>query len=145
MDSYQYLIIGGGIAGVTAAETIREQHPDATIGIVTHEPYPLYSRVRLPMYLKRKIPREKLFLRTIDDFIESRIELRLQETVTAVDEKRREITLSRFAGSGGARHNGVTLGYQKLLIASGGRARPWGRPEDESVIYRLQTIDDADR
>ncbi|MBI4225447.1 MAG: FAD-dependent oxidoreductase [Candidatus Sungbacteria bacterium] len=135
MDSYQYLIIGGGIAGVTAAETIREQNPDATIGIVTHEPYPLYSRVLLPTYLKRKIPREKLFLRTIDDFIESRIELRLQETVTSVDEKRREVTL----------HNGATLGYQKLLLASGGRARPWGKPEDESIIYRLQTIDDADR
>lgn len=135
MDSYQYLIIGGGIAGITAAETIREQDPDATIGVITHEPYPLYSRVLLPSYLKRKIPREKLFLRTIDNFIESRIELRLQETVTAIDEKKREVTL----------HNGATLGYGKLLIASGGHARPWGKPEDESVIYRLQTLDDADR
>lgn len=135
MDSYQYLIIGGGIAGVTAAETIREQDPDATIGIVSHEAYPLYSRVLLPSYLKRKIPREKLFLRTIDNFIESRIELRLQETVTAIDEKRREVTL----------HNGATLGYGKLLIASGGHVRLWGRPEDESIIYRLQTLDDADR
>ncbi|MBI3442398.1 MAG: FAD-dependent oxidoreductase [Candidatus Sungbacteria bacterium] len=135
MDSYQYLIIGGGIAGVTAAETIREQDPDATIGIVSHEAYPLYSRVLLPSHLKRKIPREKLFLRTGDDFIANRIELRLQETVTAIDAKRREVTL----------RNGATLGYAKLLIASGGRVKPWGRPEDESVIYRLQTLDDADR
>ncbi len=135
MDSYQYLIIGGGIAGVAAAETIREHDPDTTICVISHEAYPLYSRVLLPAYLKRKIPREKLFLRTIDNFIESRIELRLQETVTAVDEKRREVTL----------HNGATLGYAKLLIASGGRVKPWGRPEDESVMYRLQTLDDADR
>lgn len=135
MDSYHYLIIGGGIAGVTAAETIRERDPDATICVISHEAYPLYSRVLLPAYLKRRIPREKLFLRTTDDFIESRIELRLQETVTAINEKRREIILA----------NGATLGYAKLLIASGGQVRPWGRPEDESVIYRLQTLDDADR
>lgn len=135
MDSYHYLIIGGGIAGVTAAETIREQDHDATIGVISHEAYLLYSRVLLPAYLKRKIPREKLFLRTIDDFIEKRIALRLQETVTAVDAKRREITL----------HNGITLGYEKLLIASGGHVKAWGRPEDESAVYRLQTLDDADR
>jgi NAD(P)H-nitrite reductase large subunit len=135
MDSYQYLIIGGGIAGITAAETIRELDPDATICVISHEAYPLYSRVLLPAYLKRKIPREKLFLRTIDDFTLSRIELRLQATVTALDERRREVTL----------HNSATLGYNKLLIASGGSVKPWGKPEDESVIYRLQTIDDADR
>lgn len=135
MDSYQYLIIGGGIAGIAAAEAIREQDADASIGILSHEAYPLYSRVLLPTYLKRKIPREKLFLRTIDDFIEKRMELRLQETVTAIDEKRREVVLQ----------TGATLGYGKLLIASGGRVKPWGRPEDASLIYRLQTLDDADR
>ena len=135
MDSYHYLIIGGGIAGVTAAETIRERDGDATICVISHEAHPLYSRVLLPAYLKRKIPREKLFLRTIDDFIESRIELRLQENVMEVDEKHHEVRL----------HTGNTLGYKKLLIASGGHVKPWGRPEDESVIYRLQTLDDADR
>ena len=135
MDSYQYLIIGGGIAGVTAAETIRERDLDTTIGVVTHEAYPLYSRVLLPSYLKRNIPREKLFLRTIDDFIETRIELWLQETVIGIDGKRREVMLA----------NGATLRYGKLLIASGGRVKPWGRPEDESAVYRLQTLDDADR
>lgn len=135
MNSYHYLIIGGGIAGVTAAETIREHDRDATICVISHEAHLPYSRVLLPAYLKRKIPREKLFLRTIDDFIEARIEIRLQQTVTAIDENRREVALQ----------TGATLGYKKLLIASGGQVKPWGRPEDQSVIYRLQTLDDADR
>ena len=42
-----YLIIGGGIAGTTAAETIRSRDKDGSIVIVSAEPYPLYSRIML--------------------------------------------------------------------------------------------------
>ncbi|MBI3420556.1 MAG: NAD(P)/FAD-dependent oxidoreductase [Candidatus Sungbacteria bacterium] len=135
MNNYQYLIIGGGIAGVTAAETIRRHNHDATIGIIADEPYPLYSRVLLPSYLKRKIPRQKVFLRTMDDFTAQQIELRTQETVVSIDIKRKDVTLAQ----------GASLGYNKLLIASGGHATPWGNPEDQGFIYRLHTLDDADR
>lgn len=135
MNTYHYLIVGGGIAGVTAAETIRARDANANIGIVSAEPYPLYSRVLLPAYLKQKIPREKLFLRTLDDFAHARIDMRPQETVTAIHERQREVELE----------NGIRLGYKKLLIATGGRVRPWGRTDDAGLVYRLQTLDDADR
>ena len=46
--NYEYLIIGGGIAGVTAAETIREADGNGAIGIVSNEPHLVYSRVMLP-------------------------------------------------------------------------------------------------
>ncbi len=132
---YDYLIIGGGIAGVTAAETIRAQDPGATIGIICNEPHVLYSRVLLPHYLKKRISREQLFLRKIDDFTSARIDLRLDEEVSFVDTRRREVMLS----------GGVGMSYQKLLLASGGRVKQWGRDEDKEFIYRLQTLDDADR
>lgn len=132
---YDYLIIGGGIAGVTAAETIREGDAYASIAIVSSEPHVLYSRVLLPSYLKRRIPREKVFLRVTDDFTEKRIDLHLQMEAASVDARHREAVLE----------NGMTLGYRKLLIASGGRVKEWGKPEDQSLIYRLQTLDDADR
>ena len=54
---YNYLIIGGGVAGVTAAEAIRGIDTQATIGVVSDEPYPLYSRVLLPNYLKNILPK----------------------------------------------------------------------------------------
>lgn len=135
MTKYDYLIIGGGIAGVTAAETIREKDASATIGILSDEPYLLYSRVLLPHYLKKRIRREQLFLRKAEDFTKNKIDLRLGEKVLSVNSGRHEAVLA----------NGSAIGYQKLLIASGGRARPWGRPEDAAFIYRLQTLDDADR
>lgn len=132
---YDYLIIGGGIAGVTAAETIRERDTGSAIGIICDEPHILYSRVLLPHYLKKRISREQLFLRKVDDFTKKRIDLRLDERVSFIDFKRREVLLAGGAG----------LGYQKLLLASGGRVKQWGRDEDKEFVYRLQTLDDADR
>ena len=42
MPNFKYLIIGGGVAGVTAAETIRANDATGTIAIVSDEPYLLY-------------------------------------------------------------------------------------------------------
>jgi len=134
-SKYDYLIIGGGIAGITAAETIREQDSRGTIGIIAQEPHIIYSRVLLPSYLKRKIPREKLFLRKAEDFIQKKIDLLLGQEAVFVDIKKREVGLKERK----------SIGYQKLLLATGGRVKPWGREEDQDFIYRLQTLDDAER
>lgn len=134
MKTYDYLIIGNGIAGVTAAETIREYDLSGTIAIVSHEPHILYSRVLLPAYLKKRIPREKVFLRTLEQYNTRLIDLYLNENVAQVDIARKQIDCE----------SGFSLGYNKLLIASGGRVRDWEHNEKEG-IYRLQTLDDADR
>lgn len=135
MTNYDYLIIGGGIAGITAAETIREEEPLSAIGIVSGEPHLIYSRVLLPAYLKRMVPREKLFLRTIDDFTQKRIDLRLKEEAAFIDVGRKEVGLT----------NRAVLRYKKLLLAAGGKVKKWDKEGGQNFIYRLQTIDDADR
>ena len=131
---YDYLIIGGGIAGVTAAETIRQEDSDAHIAIVGQEPHVLYSRVLLPYYLKRHIARAKLFLRTAEDFTNKKIDIH-QDFLKEVDAAHKTVTFE----------SGKSLGYGKLLIATGGRVKEWGTPEDQHLIYRLQTLDDTDR
>lgn len=135
MQKYDYLIIGGGIAGVTAAETLRARDAHARIGIVSDEPHVLYSRVLIPAYLKRKIKREQLFLRTPEQFIEKGIDMYLQEHVARMPAGAKTVQLE----------SGVTLAFEKLLIATGGKVKPWGKPEDQNYIYRLHTLDDADR
>lgn len=132
---YDYLIIGGGIAGVTAAETIRECMPRASIGIVSQELHPLYSRVLLPSYLKKKIPREKIFLRTLADFTEKRIDLMLDEEAERVYAEQSEVALT----------NKKNLSYEKLLISTGGKVNEFeGSGGHEDNFFRLQTLEDAD-
>lgn len=143
---YDYLIIGGGIAGVTAAETIRTRDQEGRIAVISSEKHPLYSRVLLPAYLKGKIPRERVFLRTREDFAAKRIDFHLGQEVVSVDSARRE---AETAG-------GRVFGFGKLLIASGGRVKRWlhqeaagdracPRASRSAGAYRLQTMDDADR
>ena len=47
MEEYKYLIIGGGVAGTTATETLRQNDKDGSIAIVSDEPYIFYSRIML--------------------------------------------------------------------------------------------------
>lgn len=133
---YNHLIIGGGIAGVTAAETIRSHDARGSIAIVSDEPHMLYSRVLLPSYIKKRIPREKVFLRSIGDFELKNIMVMSGERVLKIDTARKEVFLQ----------SGNTIFFEKLCIASGGAAEPWGiaGAEGKKGIFRLQTIDDAD-
>lgn len=133
---YKYLIIGGGIAGVTAAETIRERDHEGNIGICSEEPHLLYSRVLLPNYIKNVIPQDRLFLRTADDFEAKNIAFLLGKRVMFVDAEKREAKTAE----------GETYSFEKLLLASGGAPRTLGAPgEDKRGIFYLQTIEDADR
>lgn len=135
MQSYDYLIIGGGIAGVSAAEAIRGVDAKSSIGIISDEPHVLYSRVLIPAYVKKNIPREKLFLRSADDFTAKRIDVRMSDEATGVDMTRKEAALK----------SGNTIHFEKLLIATGGKVTQWGRAVDQDFVHRLQTLDDADR
>ena len=82
MESHiDYLIVGGGIAGTTAAETIRKQDAVGTIAIVSREEHPLYSRVLLPSYVEGKISRESVFLRDISDYEANQIDIYLGDVL----------------------------------------------------------------
>lgn len=135
-ERYDYLIIGNGVAGTTAAETIRERDGAASIAIVSDEPHPLYSRVLLPNYVKGLVKREQVFLRKAEDYQAKNISLLTGETAEGLDMAAHTVSLT----------SGRTLGFSNLLIASGGRPRPIGIPgEDLPGVSRFQTIDDADR
>ena len=132
---YDYVIIGGGIAGTTAAETIREHDHAASILIIASESHPLYSRVLLPNYIKERIVREQVFLRKNTDYDEKNISVFFGEEAGALNVAKKEILLK----------NGSRISYAKLLLAMGGAPLPWivhGR--ELGVVYRMQTLEDAD-
>lgn len=128
----RYVIIGGGIAGVTAAEELRKLDASCQITIISEEHYPLYSRVLLPHYLKGKIPRERVFLKKEQWYSQQNIEWMTGVRVVGLDAQ------SKFVGLS----NGRELPYDRVLIATAGELRTLG--SDLRGVSYLRTLDDAD-
>lgn len=133
MPRVDYLIIGGGIAGTTAAETIRKLDQNGTIVIVSEEPHPLYSRVLLPHYIRGRVMREFVFLRKDEWYTTHAITLLKGRLLHSLRPAAHEAVLD----------DGTVYQYRKLLLATGGRVRRFPLPELVGVTY-LRTIEDAD-
>jgi len=134
MRRYDYLIIGGGIAGTTAAETIRRNDAKGTIAIVSEEPEPLYSRLTLHYYLKDKIPWDRLYLRNSDFYKGQKIDLKKGLKAVRLDVSDRSVILD----------NGESLKFSKLLIATGGYPNSWHVSGSEKKgIFYFRTLADA--
>jgi NAD(P)H-nitrite reductase large subunit len=127
-----YLIIGGGVAGTTAAEELRKRDGRAEIVLVSEEFHPLYSRVLLPHYLKQKISRERVFLKKETWYADQQIEWITGITCTHLDPRSKCVSLS----------DGRELPYDKLLIATGGEVNTID--EDPRGVSYSRTLDDAD-
>ncbi len=63
-DPRRFVIVGNGVAGTTAAEHIRKTQPDSVVTLVAGEPYPLYNRVALPIFLKGRVQERNVMMRT---------------------------------------------------------------------------------
>ena len=126
------LIIGGGIAGTAAAEEVRKRDPQVNITIIEDEQHPCYSRVLLPHYVKAKVGRDKVFIRTPAWYVENNIELMSGVRVLEIDIENRFVRTSEDR----------ELPFDKLLITTGGEI---GLLHDDlrGVSY-LRTVDDAD-
>jgi nitrite reductase (NADH) large subunit len=126
------VIIGGGIAGTTAAEELRKRNSNVEITLIQEEQHACYSRVLLPHYIKDKITREKVFLKPGHWYVDKEIEFMPGTQVTAIDLNNRFVATSE----------GRELEFDKLLIASGGELGLL--TDDLRGVSYLRTLDDAD-
>ncbi len=129
-----YLIVGNGIAGTVAAQRIREAEPDADVIIFANEPYPIYNRIALPPFLKRKIKKRKMTIHDFEWHSDRCIDLKLNCTVTRIDPKNHRIETDE----------GREYVYDKLLVATGGRPHPLDVPGmPTGAVFNFQTMDDT--
>jgi NAD(P)H-nitrite reductase large subunit len=137
MKVYDYIIVGGGIAGTVAAETVRQREPASSVAIIGAEPHRLYSRVLLPHVLRGKSTEAQVFLRAQESYADKRIDYLSGAAVVRVDSAARRLTLA----------DGTEIGYAKaLLIATGGAARRLSCPgAAEAEVLHFQTLDDTRR
>ncbi|MFB6199738.1 MAG: NAD(P)/FAD-dependent oxidoreductase [Candidatus Nanohaloarchaea archaeon] len=129
----QYLIIGNGIAGATAAETLREES-DAEITVLTDEEEPLYNRIMLKTYMKGKLPKKYTRVHDQEWYEKRDIELKLDEKAVKVDTEEKTVETEEESYS-----------YDKLLVATGGSPRNLPQDEGFDNIEYMWTIDDAER
>ncbi|MEK9178066.1 MAG: FAD-dependent oxidoreductase, partial [Patescibacteria group bacterium] len=87
LTHYKYLIIGGGIAGTTAAETIRQYDKDGTLVILSNESHRLYSRIVLskPEFYENAGAPRTLFLKKPEWYPVNNIDLLCNETVIGLN------------------------------------------------------------
>lgn len=131
----RYVIIGNGIAGTTAADTLRKNDPACSIHLLTNEPYPLYNRVSLPRFLQGAIVEQKVMIRDFAWHEQRNIQLVTETLVTGIDTDGCVVVTS----------DGRTFPYDALLIATGGWANPLNVPgaQDTKHIYNFVTLDDT--
>lgn len=131
----RYVIIGNGIAGTTAADTLRKNDPNCSISLLTNEPYPLYNRVSLPRFLQGVIVEQKVMIRDIAWHEQRNIRL-LTETMVAQVQPEEQVVVTE---------EGQHLPYDALLVATGGWANPLRVPGAEGCehIYNFVTLDDT--
>src|SRR5258708_40083214 len=83
--SRRYVILGNGIAGQTAPEELRKLDADAAIVMIAAERHPLYNRVALPRYLRGQVRREKVFMRTVEDYARQNLDIHFETWATECD------------------------------------------------------------
>jgi 3-phenylpropionate/trans-cinnamate dioxygenase ferredoxin reductase subunit len=134
-DSRTFVIVGGGLGGAKAAEALREKGFDGKILLLAEEEYLPYERP----------PLSKEFLagnKSLDDFTvhdaewyrDNKIDLRVDTEVLSIDPTAHTVSLS----------DGTSVGYDKLLLATGSRSRWLSIPgADSTGVHYLRKYGDA--
>jgi 3-phenylpropionate/trans-cinnamate dioxygenase ferredoxin reductase component len=130
------VIIGSGVAGGNAAATLREEGFPGPVVLISREPGVPFGRPPLSKtYLRSEEDLDAWYVRPVGWYADHDVELRSGAAVVAVDPAAHTVTLN----------SGEELGYQKVLIASGGRNRRLGLPgAGLPGIHYLRTVAECD-
>ncbi len=129
------VIVGAGAAGGAAAEMLRREGYEGPVILVGTDEFLPYDRPNLSKdYLAGNAPEEWIPLRPPEFYREQKIDTLANTTVTAIDPKTKQVTLS----------NGRSLGYGALLLATGAAPVRLKIPGDDlpHVCY-LRTLTDS--
>jgi len=135
-DRPTFAIVGAGLAGAKAAETLREEGFDGRLVLLGAEPERPYERPPLSKeYLRGEAEREQAYVHRTSFYAEQDIELRVSELAVDLDPGRKELTLD----------GDERLAYDGLLLTTGAIPRRLGIPGSELAgIHYLRTLDDSD-
>ncbi|MDD7937968.1 FAD-dependent oxidoreductase [Actinomycetospora lutea] len=134
-DDGTHVIVGAGLAGAKAAETLREGGAGRIVLIGDEQERP-YDRPPLSKeYLQGNAGRDAVYLHPADWYAEHGIELRTGVRASAVDRDAHEVVLA----------DGERVGYRTLLLTTGSSPRRLPVPgTDLDGVHLLRTLGDSD-
>jgi 3-phenylpropionate/trans-cinnamate dioxygenase ferredoxin reductase subunit len=130
------VIVGAGLAGASAAQTLRSEGFDGRVVLVGDEPELPYDRPPLSKsYLSGETPRAQIHLHDSAFYADHDIELLTGTRVTDLDVTGSQVVL----------HDGALLQFDRLLLATGAAPRRLPVPGgDLNGVHYLRTLTDAD-
>lgn len=132
----RHLIIGNGVAGTSAALTIRKHDANADISVLAAEPYPFYSRIRLIDYLANMASESDLVIFKPPWYENNRITVHLSTSAIRIDPLTQMVDCT----------DGVSRAYDRLLVATGGTAAVPPIPgAEQEFVFTLRSLADARR
>jgi 3-phenylpropionate/trans-cinnamate dioxygenase ferredoxin reductase subunit len=131
-----FVIVGAGLAGGKAAETLREEGFEGRVVLLGAEPERPYERPPLSKdYLRGESEREAAHVHPVEYYAEHDVELRVDTHVTTLDLPAREVVLQ----------DGERVGFAKLLLATGAEPRRLPLPGSElEGVHYLRDFADCD-
>jgi len=133
----KYLLIGGGVASVSAAQWIRERDATGTICIICGEAHPCYDRPPLSKNFLKKddfVP-DDAYSKLDTFYSDNLVELRTGVPAESIDRVSRTVTL----------RSGDTFKYEKLLLATGSHPKKLDVPgRDLTGVFTLRVIEDSE-
>jgi nitrite reductase (NADH) large subunit len=132
-DIHRIVVLGGGIAGLTAASEARRQSPQAAITLLSREQSLPYYRLNLTRFLAGDITEDELQIQSGQWFEEQAITF-ISAEATSIDREQRLLLL----------RDGGRLEYDRLVLANG--AHPFMPPfpgASREGVSVLRTIEDA--
>ncbi len=128
------VIVGLGVAGVTAAEALRRHSPTVNLTVISDEDLPFYNRMALADMLPDPTQHAALHLRAASWPADWRLNLKLGMHVSAIDRAQRQVRLA----------DGSALPYDRLILATGAdAARPGPVFAQADNGFVLRTLDDV--
>ena len=134
-ETFRYVLIGGGLAAANAVEGIRDIDREGPILMICAEPRLPYNRPPLTkgLLLGKKRP-EDIFCKPEEFYSKNQVRVLSGQIATSLNPSLRSVTLD----------NGAVIHFERLLLATGCRARKLDLPGAHlDGIRTVRTLDDS--
>ena len=134
LSSLNVVIVGNGVAGVTAARIIKENNPKALVSIYSDENHYYYPRPRLYEVLSGETEPKDIYMFSEEWYKKKGIRVHLNKKVLSINTEKKELLID----------DQTRVNYDKLILAAGGY--PFVPPIKgikKKGVFTLRSIKDA--